>query len=74
MSRLSIPLPDVYPMRPTKRPVLLFHFPLFTQCGPPNVTFSYSISGYLPNAPLQTSLLPIQFPSIYPMRPTKCPV
>jgi len=45
-SRLAIPLPAIYPMRPSKRPVQLFHSPLFTQRAPPNVPFSYSIPHY----------------------------
>jgi len=72
-SRLPIPLHDIYPMRPSKRPVQLFHSPLFTQRAPPNVPFSYSIPHYLPNAPIQTSRLAIPFPAIYPMRPSKVP-
>jgi len=30
-SRLAIPFPAIYQMRPYKRPVLLFHSPLFTK-------------------------------------------
>ena len=79
-SRLAITLPAIYTMRRSKRPVYLFHSPLFTQCATPNVPFSYSrpsappnvrfrnsIPRYLPNAPLQTSRLAIPFPAIYPM-------
>jgi len=57
-------------MHPSKRPVKLFHSPLFTQRTPQHVPFSYSIPGYLRIAPLQTSPLTITFPAIYPMRHT----
>jgi len=72
-SRLAIPFPAIYPMRPSKRPVYLSHSPLLTQCAPPNVRFTYSIPRYLPNAPLHTSRLDIPFPSIYSMLPLKVP-
>jgi len=61
-------------MRPSERPVYLFHSLLFTQCAPTNVRFSYSIPRYLHNAPLQTSRFVLPFPSIYTMRPPKRPV
>jgi len=54
-------------MRPSKLPVYLSHCPLFDQCAHTNVPFRYSIHRYLPNAPLQMSLLAIPFPAIYPM-------
>jgi len=51
-------------MRPIKRPDYLFHSPLFTQCAPPYVPFSYIIPRYLPDAPLQISRLAILLPAI----------
>jgi len=73
-SRLAIPFPAIYPMRSSKRPVKIFHSPLFTQCTPQNVSFSYSIPRYLTNAPHQTSRLDVPFPAIYSMHPYKRPV
>ena len=43
-------------MRPSKRPVYLFHSPLFTQRTPPHVPFRYSIPFYLLNASLKSPL------------------
>jgi len=73
-SRLAIPFPAIYPMRPSKRPVYLLHSTKYTQCPPPNVPFDYSIFRYLLNAQLQSYSLAIPFPAIYPMRPSKRPV
>ena len=70
-SRLAIPFPAIFPMRLSKRPFYLFHSPLFTQCTPPNIPFSYYIPRYLPNAPLQTEVLYIAFHAIYPMLPSQ---
>ena len=52
-------------MHISKRTFYLFYSPLFTHCTPSNVPFIYSIPGYFPNAPLQTSRLASPFPFIY---------
>jgi len=70
-SRLSTSFPAIYPIRPSKRPVYLFHSPLYTHRAPPKVTFSYSIPSYLHNSPLQKPRLAIPFPALFPMRPSK---
>jgi len=64
----------IYTMRPFKYPFYPFHSPLFTQCDPPNVPFSYSIPRNLPNATLQTYRLAIPFLAVYPMHASKRPV
>jgi len=63
-SRLAIPFPAMNPMFHSNHPVYLFHSSLFTQCGSPNVLFSYSVTRHLPNAPVRTSRLSIPFPAI----------
>jgi len=70
-SRLANTFHAIYPMRPSKRPVWLFHSPLFTQCAAPNVPFTYYIPRYLPNAPHQTSRLDISVHAIYTIRYSK---
>ena len=46
----SYSFPAIYPMRPSKRPVYLFHSLLFSHCTTPIMPFCYSIPRYLDNA------------------------